>query len=62
MMPYAYHTLFTLLVLPHLIFFGEVLLHHTTDLPISIEVLADSSLLVERATNFLGSTANGAVG
>ncbi len=59
--PELYHTSVTASVLRRLLLIGEVLLHHTTDLPICIEVFANGSLFIEWAPNLLGSTANGAI-
>lgn len=40
----------------------QVLLHHTSNLAVCVEVLADCALLVEWASNLLCSTSEGTVG
>ena len=45
-----------------LLFIRQILLHHTPNLAVSIEVLSYCAVLVKRPSYFLCSSSNGAIG
>ena len=47
---------------PLLLFIRQILLHHTPNLAVSIEVLSYCAVLVKRPSYFLCSSSNGAIG